>query len=94
MARAIMRIFITVAMSQSNSIPIGIAQMQRSAELMNTDTIDLMQVHNLRDTAIHMRTIRDWQAADAELGQRDPLAGADDHGRGVGVQAHVKCSSR
>jgi len=39
----------------------GIAQMQRSFELMNTDTIDLMQVHNLRDTARHMDTIRQWQ---------------------------------
>lgn len=39
----------------------GIAQMQRSAELMRADVIDLMQVHNLRDTAIHMETIREWQ---------------------------------
>jgi len=39
----------------------GIAQMQRSFELMKTDTIDLMQVHNLRDTALHMDTIRQWQ---------------------------------
>ena len=39
----------------------GIAQMNRSAELMNTEVIDLMQVHNLRDTSIHMRTIRQWQ---------------------------------
>lgn len=39
----------------------GIAQMKRSAELMNSDVIDLMQVHNLRDTAVHMATIRDWQ---------------------------------
>lgn len=39
----------------------GIAQMQRSFELMQTDTIDLMQVHNLRDTAVHMETIREWQ---------------------------------
>ena len=35
--------------------------MKRSAELMNTDVIDLMQVHNLRDTAVHMTTIREWQ---------------------------------
>ena len=28
---------------------------------MNTDVIDLMQVHNLRDTDTHMKTIRDWQ---------------------------------
>jgi diketogulonate reductase-like aldo/keto reductase len=39
----------------------GIAQMNRSAELMNTHVIDLMQVHNLRDTGVHMRTIREWQ---------------------------------
>lgn len=40
----------------------GIRQMLRSAELMQTDTIDLMQVHNLRDTALHMESIRDMQA--------------------------------
>ncbi len=39
----------------------GIAQMQQSADLMQTEVIDLMQVHNLRDTDVHMRTIRDWQ---------------------------------
>ena len=39
----------------------GIRQMARSAELMRTDVIDLMQVHNLRDTAVHMDTIRAWQ---------------------------------
>ena len=39
----------------------GIAQINRSAQLMNSDLIDLMQVHNLRDTDIHMQTIRDWQ---------------------------------
>jgi aryl-alcohol dehydrogenase-like predicted oxidoreductase len=39
----------------------GIAQMRRSFELMNTDVIDLMQVHNLRDTATHMQSIRELQ---------------------------------
>lgn len=39
----------------------GIEQMMRSADLMNTDIIDLMQVHNLRDTAIHMDSIRQLQ---------------------------------
>ncbi len=39
----------------------GIAQMHKSAELMNAKVIDLMQVHNLRDTAVHMETIRQWQ---------------------------------
>ena len=35
--------------------------MQRSADLMRTEVIDLMQVHNLRDTDVHMQTIRNWQ---------------------------------
>jgi diketogulonate reductase-like aldo/keto reductase len=39
----------------------GKQQMQRSADLMRTDVIDLMQVHNLRDTSVHMATIREWQ---------------------------------
>ena len=39
----------------------GAAQMRRSADLMRTRVIDLMQVHNLRDTAAHMPTIRAWQ---------------------------------
>ncbi|HSG58225.1 MAG TPA: aldo/keto reductase [Woeseiaceae bacterium] len=39
----------------------GIAQMQRSAELMRSEVIDLMQVHNLRDTDVHLAKIRDWQ---------------------------------
>jgi diketogulonate reductase-like aldo/keto reductase len=41
----------------------GNRQMQASADLMKTDVIDLMQVHNLRDTAAHMETIREWQDA-------------------------------
>lgn len=39
----------------------GLQQMRRSAELMQTDVIDLMQVHNLRDTALHMESIRELQ---------------------------------
>ena len=39
----------------------GVRQMRRSAELMRTGLIDLMQVHNLRDTDIHMATIRALQ---------------------------------
>lgn len=39
----------------------GLSQMQRSADLMNTDIIDLMQVHNLRDTEVHMASIRELQ---------------------------------
>ncbi|MFT5500865.1 MAG: diketogulonate reductase-like aldo/keto reductase [Woeseiaceae bacterium] len=39
----------------------GETQMQRSIDLMQAGTIDLMQVHNLRDLDVHMGTIRDWQ---------------------------------
>ena len=41
----------------------GLRQMQESADLMQTKVIDLMQVHNLRDTALHMQSIREWQDA-------------------------------
>ena len=36
----------------------GLEQMSRSATLMTTDVIDVMPVHNLRDTAVHMQSIR------------------------------------
>ena len=40
----------------------GVKQMQESFELMQAgDEIELMQVHNLRDTDVHMATIREWQ---------------------------------
>ena len=45
----------------TNGKDAGLEQMQRSARLMQTDVIDLMQVHNLRDTATHMTTIRQLQ---------------------------------
>lgn len=40
----------------------GERQMRGSAERMNADVVDLMQVHNLRDTEDHLGTIREWQA--------------------------------
>ncbi|MEX2496745.1 MAG: aldo/keto reductase [Woeseia sp.] len=39
----------------------GERQMRQSAELMNTDVVDLMQVHNRRDLDVHFSTIREWQ---------------------------------
>ena len=40
----------------------GERQMRASSERMNAGVMDLMQVHNLRDTREHLATIRDWQA--------------------------------
>lgn len=45
----------------TNGRDAGIAQMNRSADLMGTNVIDLMQVHNLRDTKVHMASIREFQ---------------------------------
>lgn len=39
----------------------GQLQIQRSMELMHTDVIDLLQVHNMLDTDTHMQTITDLQ---------------------------------
>jgi aryl-alcohol dehydrogenase-like predicted oxidoreductase len=40
----------------------GISQMQKSMQLLQTDKIDLMQVHNLLDWRTHLATLRDWKA--------------------------------
>ena len=39
----------------------GINQMQQSMQLMGVDTMDLMQIHNLRDWRIHLPTLRAWK---------------------------------
>jgi diketogulonate reductase-like aldo/keto reductase len=41
----------------------GIAQMENSFELLKTDRIDLMQIHNLLDWCLHLPTLRAWKAA-------------------------------
>ncbi|KAB5625941.1 aldo/keto reductase [Pseudomonas putida] len=40
----------------------GIDQMERSFQLLQTDRIDLMQIHNLVDWRIHLPVLRDWKA--------------------------------
>lgn len=39
----------------------GIAQMEQSFKLLQTDRIDLMQIHNLLDWQIHLPTLRHWK---------------------------------
>ncbi len=41
----------------------GIRQMEASFRLMRTHVMDLMQIHNLMDHEVHLRTLRDWKAA-------------------------------
>ncbi len=41
----------------------GIAQMQRSAQLLHTGKLDLIQVHNLTDLDVQLRTLRAWKEA-------------------------------
>ena len=41
----------------------GIAQMQNSFKLLQTDRIDLMQIHNLVDWRTHLSTLRQWKEA-------------------------------
>jgi aryl-alcohol dehydrogenase-like predicted oxidoreductase len=39
----------------------GIAQMENSFRLLQTDRIDLMQIHNLVDWRTHLPTLRQWK---------------------------------
>ncbi|MGF1547343.1 MAG: aldo/keto reductase [Thiotrichales bacterium] len=39
----------------------GIAQMEASRRRLQTDRIDLMQIHNLLDWRTHLETLRDWK---------------------------------
>jgi len=41
----------------------GLGSFNASLQKLKTDVIDLMQVHNLVDTATHLATMRDWKAA-------------------------------
>ena len=41
----------------------GIAQIERSFKLLRTDKIDLIAVHNLRDTETQLRTLREMKQA-------------------------------
>jgi aryl-alcohol dehydrogenase-like predicted oxidoreductase len=42
----------------------GVRQIERSMQLLRTDKLDLMQVHNLLDWRIHLATLRDLRSKD------------------------------
>jgi diketogulonate reductase-like aldo/keto reductase len=41
----------------------GIAQMEQSLRLLRARRLDLMQIHNLLDWRIHLRTLQEWKQA-------------------------------
>ena len=41
----------------------GVRQMETSFRLMQTQRMDLMQVHNLLDLSVHAKTLREWKSA-------------------------------
>jgi len=47
----------------TNGRDAGIRQMENSFRLMRTRRMDLMQVHNLEDVAVHAKTLREWKDA-------------------------------
>lgn len=54
------RVFIATKIGASDRDD-GIAQMRRSLKLFNTDKIELMYVHNLRDWKTQLKTMREWK---------------------------------
>ena len=68
----------------------GIHQMNESMQLMGVETMDLMQIHNLRDWKIHLKTLRDWK----EQGRIRYLGITTSHGRFHGeLEAIMKTES-
>ena len=55
----------------------GIAQMQRSMQLMGVKAFDLMQIHNLRDWQVHLDTLKAWK----EQGKVRYIGITTSHGR-------------
>ncbi len=55
----------------------GVDQMNRSMELMGVKVMDLMQIHNLKDWQVHLKTLRNWK----EQGKIRYLGITTSHGR-------------
>ena len=55
----------------------GIRQMNESMRLMGVETMDLMQIHNLRDWKTHLKTLKEWK----EQGRIRYLGITTSHGR-------------
>lgn len=57
------RLFLATKVSTSGGREAGVQQIEGSFGRLRTPKIDLIAVHNLRDTAIHLRTLRELKQA-------------------------------
>lgn len=55
----------------------GVTQMNRSFDRMGVKVMDLMQIHNLRDWQLHLKTLREWK----EQGRIRYIGITTSHGR-------------
>ena len=62
----------------------GIEQMNASMQKMGVSVMDLMQIHNLRDWQVHLKTLREWK----EQGKIRYIGMTTSHGR-----AHAELES-
>lgn len=63
----------------------GIRQMNESMRLMGVETMDLMQIHNLRDWKVHLKTLKEWK----EQGRIRYLGITTSHGRDHDELEHI-----
>ena len=63
----------------------GIRQMEQSAQRMGVETIDLMQIHNLRDWQTHLPVLREWQ----QQGRFRYIGITTSHGRSHDALEHI-----
>ena len=63
----------------------GIRQMNESMRLMGAEIMDLMQIHNLRDWKIHLKTLKQWK----EQGRIRYLGITTSHGRDHDELEHI-----
>jgi len=57
------QLFLATKVSTGGGRQAGIEQIEGSFRRLRTDTIDLLAVHNLRDTALHLATLRELKQA-------------------------------
>src|SRR5205809_602895 len=60
--RAVLRLMVAAA-AAGPARDAGVSQMEQSLRRLRTRRIDLMQIHNLLDWRMHLRTLRDWKQA-------------------------------